>query len=1059
MAIRNEIEENRLSIIENQTEDRFEDVDLYYDDDELAKSILKKKYLTEWENSPQDLWTRLAWGAAQAEKKEDRLKYARLFYGLLSDFKMVCGGRINHGLGRDDINVSCSNCYVVPLDDDSLEGIYKCLYQEAATYKTGGGCGHDLSSLRPYGAPIKGSGGASCGPVGFMNLYSVSTETVQQKGRRGANMQSISISHPDVRKFITTKNDIKPYSKILKKLALECAKNYDDIKVLKEFIESKRNVYHSNISIRLTDDFMKAVDADADFNLEWGGEIYETIKARKLWDEIITNAWECAEPGLMFWDRMVEDNNLEYKNPIISSNPCIVGETLIAVADGRNAVSIEQLMKEGKNVPVYSTNVGTGKVEIKWGRNPRKTGEKKEVWKLILDDGSEFIATPDHRILGKDLKYRHLKDLKQGDSIFPFNSFDNNRYRQICNTGAMMSSAKLHRNRRQYRLIHEFYTNAEVDPKKFAIHHRNFNSKDDSIDNLSVIAHEEHRKIHSEKMLGKNNPYFRAPQEWRDNFRKLAVKNGLPVAFSKSCRFDNWSIFKEKVSNRVELENHKVVSVSFHGYEDVYNISVDDNENYHIITSYEDDEYIKSSGICVKNCSEIPLGAYGNCLLGHITLPRYCIKNKDDSYWFDKALFAEHVRLAVRLLDNVVTINDGKHATKEQNETALNERRIGLGITGLGDMFILLGCKYGSDESIKLVDDIMSVFRNAAYDETCNLAKEKGVFPWFDVDGVFKSKFVQKLPSYLKEKIKENGMRNGMLLTCAPVGSGSIIAQTSSGIEPVFSMSYTRRVKNEDCSSFEKHVVFHPLVKKLIGDIKDPEELPTWFVSAEMVQPNRRVAVQAAIQKYIDNSISSTVNLPANATKEDVNEVYMTAWKMGCKGITVYRKGTRDGILVSEIDTMTGTTIENGFKIYTKRPQKLEGETYKRKVDLNGTAHNCYITVNFFPGTNVPYELLMSEPHIDKEMRDIMLVELATRCTSMMLRHGIPVEYIIEQFEKINGQYLLSVPVNIASVLKNYTSDGGEGLETCDRCGEKKLKVEGGCSYCVNEDCQFSQCS
>lgn len=411
-----------------------------------------------------------------------------------------------------------------------MSAIYDCLKQDAMTYKVGGGCGNDLSILRPSDDEIKGSGGFSCGPTGFMELYSTSTDTVSQKARRGALMLSLLCSHPDIEKFVTIKNDVETVLGKLKSLMEIHPESMDTYRSLESFINSKRAVQHANISVKLTDEFLQTVENNTSYNLTWNDKVYKTIQAKDLWGKIIHNAWSSAEPGLIFWDRMKETNNLEYVNPILSTNPCIVGDTLIALADGRNAVSIKQLMKEGKDVPVYSTNIETGQIEIKMARNARMTGKDKEVWKLTLDDGSSLIATPNHKILLKSLQYIELKDLKPGDSIFPFN-----------------------------------------------------------------------------------------------------------------------------------LLTIKVIGIEFLGNQDVYNITVDDNHNYHIITSHNN-SFTQKSGICIKNCSEIPLGAYGNCLLGHINLTKHIVRNKDGKFEFNHDDYKKTVKIAMRFLDNIITLNDGRHA-------------------------------------------------------------------------------------------------------------------------------------------------------------------------------------------------------------------------------------------------------------------------------------------------------------------------------------------------------------------------------------------------------------
>ena len=181
-------------------------IESYYPDDTLGSDVLKNKYLAPGEKHPYQMWERQAKALASVEKtKTDKDKWQSKFYSILEDFRFVPGGRIMHGAGREDITTTLNNCYVVAVKDDSIKSIYNTIIEEALTYKYGGGCGHDLSLLRPSGDAINGTGGDSCGPTGFMNLFSENTNTIAQHGRRGANMQTLRVVHPDIEKFITIK--------------------------------------------------------------------------------------------------------------------------------------------------------------------------------------------------------------------------------------------------------------------------------------------------------------------------------------------------------------------------------------------------------------------------------------------------------------------------------------------------------------------------------------------------------------------------------------------------------------------------------------------------------------------------------------------------------------------------------------------------------------------------------------------------------------------------------------------------------------------------------------
>ena len=758
-------------ITQDQDNALAKDLDLYYGDDDLAKDVIRNKYFAPWETCPFDLWVRLAWACSEAEKEEDRLDWARKFYNVLFDFTFIPGGRIIASLGRKDITASFSNCYVLPIKEDSLEAIYECLKEDALTYKAGGGCGNDLSVLRPRNDLIKKTGGRSCGVNGYLDLFSTSTNCVAQNNRRGALMLSLSVDHPDVEEFIDIKNDAVESIKALQELANKYPQENAALKVIKDQIESRRKVQYANISVKITDEFMDCMLNDKDFDLRWGGKVYKTVKAKELWNKIIKSAYKSAEPGIQFWDRMKRTNNTENIVPILGTNPC----------------------------------------------------------------------------------------------------------------------------------------------------------------------------------------------------------------------------------------------------------------------------------------SEIFLQAYGSCLLGSLNLIKFIKEN--GLFNFDK--LDEISRVGQRFLDNVITLGDGKHPIKEQNETALALRRMGFGLTGIGDCLILLKQKYGSKESLETLSAILESFRNSVYAASCDLAAEKGPFPLFDKEDYLNAYFVKTLPQCIRDGISKFGIRNCNLLTEAPNGSLSIIAQTTSGIEPIFRTSYKRKVKNNDSNSYTTYTTYHPLVKRLF-----PEgNIPDYVVDSTQISPEERVKVQGTIQKYIDHSISSTVNLPKTATEKDVEDVYLLGWKCGVKGITVYVDESREGSLLENTENkpMPVQNIRDNRNAM-KRPKVLQGETHKRKVDLNGQEiYNCYLTVNYEPNTRNPYEILINETYSTRDMKSVMMLETTSRLISLALRHGVPVEFVVQQLNKVRGSYIYSLPKICADILSNYIvdEDGLEGTIECPECGGN-MKKESGCSLCM--DCGFSKC-
>ena len=761
-------------------------IENYYPNDTLGSDVLKNKYLAPGEKHPYEMWERQAKALASVEKtKADKEKWQTKFYSILKDFRFVPGGRIMHGAGREDITTTLNNCYVVAVKDDSIKSIYNTIIEEALTYKYGGGCGHDLSLLRPSGDAINGTGGDSCGPTGFMNLFSENTNTIAQHGRRGANMQTLRVDHPDIEKFITIKTG--------------------DINMVK----------YSNISVLLTHKFMDAVKNNTDFDLIFDGQVYETIRARDLWDKIINSAHASAEPGLLFWDTMTDYHNAEYCSPLVSTNPC----------------------------------------------------------------------------------------------------------------------------------------------------------------------------------------------------------------------------------------------------------------------------------------AEQPLPDGGCCNLGAVNLERFVDENQN----FMVEEFKETVEIGTRFLDNVVDYNLDRHALEDQKKNAMNDRRVGLGILGLGDMLVRMGIQYDSEDAIQTIDQIMTIFRDTAYETSINLAKEKGQFPHFDWKGYNKSKFVKSLPKSIKEKIKNNGIRNCTLTTVAPTGSGAIVARVTSGVEPIFATSYKRMVKKNDGGygkEFEQYTVYHPIIKELFGT---DENLPEYVTTAHKIDPFFRVKMQGTVQKYIDSSISSTVNLQEDISVETVADIYMKAYENGLKGITVYREGSREGILIT--NEKEEKDKESSSDSSTEKIKKVEGKPRLRPNQTLGLTRRIktgegtlYITINEDEQGLCEVFTTIGKAGGNAAAQS----EAISRLISLALRSGVNPQSIVRQLKGISGpnptwedgRLILSTPDAIGKALDDYlheknqrteedkaqllitmdtdkdkkkSSSKGEDMSLntaklmmCPSCDSRSVINEGGCLTC--QSCGWSKC-
>ncbi len=698
---------------------RASDAETYYGENTLAIDVLRSKYLAPGEVGPLQIWDRIA--RAMSSVEENREYWYDQFFSLLMDFKFIPGGRVMHGAGRDEARrkPTLSNCYVVPIEEDSLEGIYRCLRESAMVYRTGGGVGTDLSILRPQGAQVNATVDASPGCTAFMNLLSESTNAVSQAGRRGALMLTLRVDHPDIESFVTIKND-----------------------------ESRTKVQYANISVLITHEFMEAVIADTDFDLRFEGKVYRTVKARELWGKVITNAHASAEPGIIFWDTMREYHNVEYANPLTSTNPC----------------------------------------------------------------------------------------------------------------------------------------------------------------------------------------------------------------------------------------------------------------------------------------GEQPLASYTACNLGNLNLMKFV--NDDGS--FDHKSLGDATRVATRFLDNVIEYNMQNHALPKIRDAVESDRRVGLGITGMADALVLMRKQYDSQGALDAVEEIMQTICYNSYETSIDLAEEKGSFPLFDWDGLSKSKFIQGLPSKIQERIKERGLRNCTLITMPPVGTGSIVAQTSSGIEPIFCTSYKRRVKQDDGESFREYKVYHPMIKEAFGG---DEELPDYVRTAHQIDPYFRVKMQGVIQRYTDSSISSTINLAEDTDVDTIADIYLTAYKEGLKGVTVYREGSREGILQTEDENENSSdngaegvglniASEDGYHRRRKRPAVTQGITER----INTGEGRIYVTIN-----EDEFGICEVFSTIGKAGGNAAAQsEAVSRLISLALRSGVDPQEVISELKGIsgptpvweNGELILSTPDAIGKAIERHVQRG-----------------------------------
>ena len=1140
----------------------------YFNGDELAASTWQNKYALRdndgniIEETPDDMHHRLAKEFARIEEQFDceRIRWeseygknrARLteerIYELFKDFKKVIpGGSVLSGAGSGK-PVSLSNCFVCASPRDDYGDIMMTRAYQAQLMSRRGGVGYDMSNLRPRGAKVNNAAVTSTGAASFMDVNSAITNEVAQQGRRGALMLTISINHPDVMEFIEKKQDLT-------------------------------KVTGANVSVKVTDEFMQAVEEKAQFTLRWPvdaninwaltnklnegidyeynklypmvysknafdshafGGYMKIIKAKELWDNIIHCAWNTAEPGIIFDDRMHDyaPDGVYEDFKMISTNPCQPSFALVMTPRGLNTIG---QIRVGDTI---WTSEGWAMVFNKVSSGVQKVYRYRT-------DGGVFVGTENHKVISKGKKVE-AKDAKSIDSLSgPFVVAKELDWDYVAAGYAMGCGEK----------IDNTTTHVKITAK-----------------NKEVAKGEIGKRF--EKIKGSMYKYIgpTLPLDWNINEKIPSVYLAMPRLQIMSILCGLFSANASIVGNNIVYRTESVTLRSqlqlLLSYLGIDSISKKDKNNvYSVNITYDKKKYLDAigfvqtykrekvdtkaktrrivtrnlveqdylgeyevfditvnnashtywtSGVNVANCGEIGMGKNDSCRLIHVNLSSF-VKNP----FTDKAIidykglyetFYETTRLADDLVElEIEAVNhiyelverNGNHVGmkiwKEILETGKKGRRAGIGFLGLSDMVAMLNVKFASDESLDIIDKVCHVMFDAELDAEIDLALERGPFPSYDrtLEHATSNdwyKFVSEEFPEKFERMDRYGRRNLSFSTIAPTGSVSMLAQTSSGIEPVFMPFYMRRRKcvtdtdrvdfvDKLGVKFTEFVVVHPTFKKWAeskhGDTsewklddwqKAFEESPWFGATAQEIPWKNRVKLQGICQKYITHSISSTCNLSKDITEQEVSGIYFESWKCGTKGTTIYRDGCREGIL----NAISSKKEDERFlsNIHApKRPKTLDADFYSIKA----YGELYYVIVGLY--MDKPYETFAFKPedqenrisnhkgkitkrskgHYKYESDELTIDDLTsmlndeekacTLLTSTLLRHGIPLKFIIKTEKKIN-ENIISFSSAICRILSKYIPKELDA-EVCPECGGRLVR-ESGCLHCI--DCGYSKC-
>lgn len=523
-----------------------------------------------------------------------------------------------------------------------------------------------------------------------------------------------------------------------------------------------------------------------------------------------------------------------------------------------------------------------------------------------------------------------------------------------------------------------------------------------------------------------------------------------------------------------------------------------------IIEESPADFYKHYKTISTNPCSELPLSAYDSCRLGSLILPTFVKHPFTSDAYFDEKKFVEIVRKCQRVMDDAIDLEEEKidqillKVTKDKipnkieltlwqniKQTLLGGRRTGLGYLGLADMLAMLNIPYNDSKAITFSEHITKLLALNSYTSSIELASERGAFPEYnksEIDHTFVSRIINELPDNIKVLYNTYGRRNIANLTLAPTGSIAIISQVSSGIEPVFNLAYTRRRKvdptndnkqyqDEDGIWWEEYSVIHPGLKlwaQQQGKKINLKDNPYIGSTTNEIDPFHKVKLQSRIQYWIDHSISVTYNVPTTITPKEIGDLFLYAWESGCKGLTVYREGSRHGVLVNK---PTFQQFDG-----TKRPKILKCDIYQSTIQskkytvLVGLLENKPYEIFAFEDMQIKikkgfvkkikrgvYDLLSEDEKVYMDNITTIMSQAEedrTRLISTALRHGTPIQYIVEQLYKSKSD-ITSFSKAIARTLNRYAETLRIEEVVCPKC-HSKLTMEGGCNVCLQ--CGYSKC-
>ena len=1086
--------------------------------DKAIQKLLKERYYLEHENTWDDIAKRVS-------------VISPNIYELIADKVFLPSSPTLMNANTNGLRKgTLSSCFTMDITD-SIDGIMDALKEGAQVTKASGGVGYVFSKLRASGENIKTIQRPSSGPIPFMKMFDVMLDGVSQGGaRKGAGMGQFDIEHPDILSVIRLKN-------------------------------TKGVLERLNISIRIPDEFYNKLNHTPDFPhivydmdgqphpLEDNGKI---VSVKKLWDEIIEYAWLCADPAVVNVDIAFRQCTVTNLNDYVLSNPCQPAFATVLTPSG-----IKTIGEVNIGDTIWSGKQWT-KITNKW-----YTGNK-QVYSYNTTAGS-FIGTENHRIVQNGKKIE-VKDANAIDSCKceTADVFGIEFNLQAVMDGLVIGDGSVHKASGDLVCLNigaddnDYFTSqineliledrtisfgtgwevattitSEELPKTYKrVIPRRYYSADMTVTSSFLRGlYSANGSITGDRITLKQTSLTLIKQV-QEMLSSLGIRSYYTTNKSKSVEFRNGdyvckqsydlnittdrAIFSQLIGFIQRYKNEKLDSVICKikpstRSKTTYDINSIDDLGFHDVfdmTVEADEHTYWTGGLLVSNCQEYWNIPYSSCNLGSINLTKFVVNGELDWIGLDGA-----IRKATRFLNNIIDNND--FPLEKIKDVTLKVRPIGLGVMGYAHMLYMMKIPFNSESANRLCDRLFNMLTLTSMDESVEIAKESGAYPAYDEELFFKANdrfFANGANIKLANRIRTYKIANSCNTSIAPTGTISYISNVSGGIEPLYALTYARKIEKAN-KEYETVYISDPFFAEYLVDNFDeptrekilkqvaaqsgscqkvldiPEDMRKVFVVAGDLTPMEHLESLAIVAKNTSLSVSKTINMPNDATREQIAEVYLKAHELGVIGVSVYRDGCRDQILTHSVDKNHNESIVKTNA--PKRPKKLPCHVYRVNAlnRINMESEKWIIFVGLLGDdpyeiiagkiTDVDFDTSITEGEMVKYKKEgktayrfvsdgVVLVEdvqgaylnemreAFTRLMSLALRHGAGIEYLKDVLQKSNGT-IVDFSKAIIRGINKYVKDV-KSKEKCPTCNANLIYVES-CVKCENPECSFSKCS